>query len=124
MKKIVIALFAWVAFSCTATLDCLTDSSPEWERKTLSEGMRFQLYNETVELYSEESFAVSEFDIQGALPNGIHANFDGSTVQLSGTPTELGNFPIKLKVKVVGEDPDGNAGCDHTISRSYTIRIN
>lgn len=124
MKKIILALFATVAISCSATLDCLTESAPEWERKTLSEGMRFETYNETVELYSDGPITIQEFDVQGDLPNGLMSNFDGDTFRVSGTPTELGNFQIKLIVRVAGEDPDGNTNCERAISRSYRIRIN
>ncbi|MBD3583969.1 Ig domain-containing protein [Flavobacterium selenitireducens] len=124
MKKLALALFVIVASSCSAAIDCLTDSKPEWERKTLSDGMRFQPYEQTVELYSDNMVTIREFDVDGNLPDGLMANFDGSTARISGTPKELGNFQLKLVVKVVSEDSDGNAGCERTISKTYKLRIN
>lgn len=125
MKKIVASMALFWLVSCSSTLDCITGDSPVWESRTLSEGMRFQPYGESIRLNGGGAFEILDFRIQGDLPNGLNAEFDGSVLLISGTPRELGTFPIKAVVRVAGEDPDGTAGsCEQTISKSYQIRIN
>ena len=111
--------------ACSGVVDCALNNPPKWESRELPDGMRFQSYDETIYLERVSDFSISNFEVIGELPNGLHHEFYGEYVGIFGTPTELGTFNFKLRIAIEYVDSGENAtSCSSHAEKGYRLKIN
>ncbi len=131
-----ITLFACLLFlvGCDA-LNCVINNHPEFSQTSLTEARLNQVYEASIRASISNSIEDSKYDYEitlaGDLPPGIEYETNGRDITFSGTPTELGDFPITLSVVAeekffgpnVPEDTEPEALCSDTETRDMVLRV-
>ena len=124
-----LALVALLITGCDTVIDCLDDDGPRFPSVAIEPGILNQVYSETVRVSinnepRDDNFRY-DFNISGALPEGLSTASSGRDFIFSGTPTETGTFVFTLFVEV--EDNfgfnDDSGLCFFSDSRRYEMTV-
>jgi hypothetical protein len=114
---------------CDTVIDCLDDDGPRFPSVTLEPAILNQVYSETVRVSinnepRDDNFSY-DFEISGALPEGISTASSGRDFIFSGTPIESGSFVFTLFVEIQDEFDFAESGlCFYSDSRRYELTVN
>ncbi len=116
-------------------VNCIINNHPEFSKTSLNPATLNQVYEDTITASISNSIEDSKYNydisLKGELPAGISYRTSGPEITFSGTPTELGEFPISLTVtataKFLGPNfPDDNepeALCNNTEVREMVFSV-
>lgn len=113
---------------CDTLIDCIDDDGPRFPSAALEPAILNQVYSETVRVSinnepRDDNF-IYDFNITGALPEGISTSSSGRNFIFSGTPIESGSFVFTLFVEIEDEFNFSESGlCFYTDSRRYELTV-
>jgi len=109
-------MFRITVFTCLLLLcgcdavNCIVNNHPEFSKNSLRNATLNQVFEDTIRVSISNSFEDNQysytFNLDGVLPQGISYESSRREITFSGTPTELGEFPVQLSV--VAEIPPLN----------------
>ena len=143
MKRLFLLLMIAVLAGCDDYVgDCLDYDGPEFDQRSVPIAVLNQEYSTIIVVYLEnEPFDdryYYDIEFSGALPQGIQVidDFNDRTVNIQGTPTQLGSFTFELYVRVFDpythngyyydpHDPfaDGDNLCYSTNRETFTLSV-
>ena len=125
---LVISLFL---VGCDDLYECIVDINPEINENTIRTATINEPYFQriTAEINNEvaDDFYEYFFDVVGELPDGIEIEYHYRRIELSGVPTEPGNFRFLVTLTIGayddGEEFDPNPTCDAEIERAFILTV-
>jgi len=113
-------------------VNCIVNNHPEFSKNSLSNATLNQVFEDAIRVSISNSYMDSEynytFHLEGDLPQGITYGTSAREITFSGTPTELGDFPVQLSVVAVArttfdidDEPEGL--CSDTESRDMVFSV-
>ena len=126
-----VLVFSLLVTGCDA-LDCVVNDHPEFSKNSLAEATLNQVYEDSIRASISNSIEDSDynytFNLEGDLPAGIAVETSAREIAFTGTPTVLGEFPLRLSVFAnarLTSDPDDAPSrlCSDTESREMVLSV-
>ncbi|WP_133067248.1 hypothetical protein [Flagellimonas pacifica] len=116
--------------SCDEIHECIFNINPEIHNKRLDIGvLGVEYYDVITAEVSNEVFDndyIYDFDVYGDLPPGIFLDFDRRSIEIYGTPEEVGVYRFEVELSVESYDEygyDGSPTCEDSTVREFTIQV-
>ena len=134
LSRITLIVCLLLLVGCDA-VNCVINNHPEFSQTSLSEARLNQEYEESIRASISNSIEDSKYDYEftlvGELPAGLEYETNGRDLTFSGTPMELGDFPISISVTAeakffgpnVPDDTEPEPLCNDTETREMLIRV-